>query len=364
MRSIPDIAAPEWDQPAAGHVTIVVPARNEEQHVENAVGSLLRLDHPDYDVIAVNDRSQDRTGEILDRLAAQSGGRLRVIHIEALPSGWLGKTHAMWTAAQQAAGEWILFTDADVVFRPDAVRRAIHYADSAGADHVVLFPTQILKTVGERMMVAFFTVLFVFGHRPWKVADPKAKDHMGVGAFNLIRRSVYQAVGTYERLRLAVIDDMKLGQVVKEAGCRQRNVLGTRLITLRWATSAMGVVRNLTKNMFALMQYRWPRTLGAALLLGILNLGPFAGIWLAPGWAKLGWALAVFSIFCMYLGIYLATRKAPESTISPLHFFLHPVGTAMYIYLLLRSMGHALWNGGVVWRGTKYSLQELRDNFV
>ena len=124
-----------------------------------------------------------------DRLHAEADKnvrptRLKVIHVSELPSGWLGKTHAMWTAGQEATGEWLLFTDADVLFKPDALRRAIAYAEAERADHVVLFPRMIMKRPGEKMMIAFFQALFVFGHRPWKVADPKSQDHMGVGAFN------------------------------------------------------------------------------------------------------------------------------------------------------------------------------------
>ena len=107
----------------------------------------------------------------------------------------------MWTAAAQASGEWLLFTDADVIYRPDVLTRALNYAEAESADHVVLFPRMIMHSPGERIMIAFFQTLFVFGHRPWKVADPKTKDHMGVGAFNLVRRRVYEAVGTYEALR-------------------------------------------------------------------------------------------------------------------------------------------------------------------
>ena len=130
--------------------------------------------------------------------------RLRVIHHRELPAGWLGKTHAMWTAANQAKGEWLLFTDADVLFKPDSVRRAMAYAEAERADHIVVFPQMIMKRPGEFMMIAFFQTMFVFGHRPWKVADPKSKDHMGVGAFNLIRRSSYESVGSYEALRMEV----------------------------------------------------------------------------------------------------------------------------------------------------------------
>src|ERR1700692_448150 len=154
----------------------------------------------------------------------------------------------MWTATNGAKGDWLLFTDADVQFKPDSVRRALAYAEAERADHVVLFPQMIMKRPGEYMMIAFFQTLFVFGHRPWKVSDPKTKDHMGVGAFNLVRRSVYDAVGSYEALRFELIDDMKLGKVVKNAGYAQRVVFGKDATSIRWAKGALGVVDNLTKN--------------------------------------------------------------------------------------------------------------------
>src|SRR5208282_3139116 len=129
----------------------------------------------------------------------------------------------------------------------DALRRALAYAETEHADHLVLFPRMIMKRPSERMAIAFFQALFVFGHRPWKVADPKARDHMGVGAFNLVRRPVYEAVGTFRALRMDVLDDMKLGKIIKNAGFRQRNVFGEDLISLRWAKGAFGIVNNLTK---------------------------------------------------------------------------------------------------------------------
>ena len=211
-----------------------------------------------------------------------------MIHITELPAGWMGKPHAMWSAGNLATGDWLLFTDADVLFKPDSLRRALAYAESEHADHLVLFPRMIMKRPGEKMMIAFFQTLFVFGHRPWKVADPKTKDHIGVGAFNMIRRKVYEAVGTYQALRFEVLDDMKLGKVVKNAGYAQRNVFGADLISIRWAKGAMGVVDNLTKNFFAIMSFQWPRALASCFALAFLNLMPFAGVLLAHGWARAG----------------------------------------------------------------------------
>src|SRR5271154_3671588 len=309
MPRVADIARREWDHSLLSpssepRVSIIVPARDEAESIRDTLQRLLALDYSNYEIIAVNDRSTDRTGEIMDAVATgQTRGLLNVIHVSQLPSGWLGKTHAMWTAGQQATGDWMLFTDADVLFKPDSVRRAIAYAEAERADHVVLFPRMIMKRPGEKMMIAFFQALFVFGHRPWKVADPKARDRMGVGAFNLVRRSVYDAVGTYRALRMEVLDDMKLGKVIKNAGFAQRNVFGEDLISLHWAKGAFGMVDNLTKNFFAVLSFQWPRTVASIIGLGFLNLGPFLGVWLAQGWARVPYAIALFSLFAIYYGM-------------------------------------------------------------
>lgn len=374
MPSVADVSQPRWNQnpvsPAGNpRVSIIVPARNEEQSVEQALQTLLALDYDNYEVIAVNDRSTDRTGEIMDRLAknflpakinddASREVTFRVVRHTELPSGWLGKTHAMWTAANEATGDWLLFTDADVLFKPDSLRRALVYAESERADHVVLFPRMIMKRPGEHMMIAFFQTMFMFGHRPWKVADPRSDDHIGVGAFNLVRRSVYSKVGTYQALRMEVLDDMKLGKVVKNAGFAQRNVFGSDLISIRWARGAFGIVNNLTKNFFAVLSFQWWRALLSVIGLSFLNFGPFLGIWLAHGWARVPYAVALASMFLIYVGI------SRRSAVPAYFFFLHPVSTALFVYTLIRSTILTLWNDGIEWRGTKYRLDDLRKGMV
>ncbi len=378
MPSVADISTPEWDRhplSACGsrRVSIIVPARNEEQDVESCLTSLLNLDYDNYEVIAVDDRSTDRTGEIMDRMRShlslkqrevghpesrRGNPTLQVMHHRQLPCGWLGKAHAMWTGSNQATGDWLLFTDADVLFKPDSIRRALAYAEAERADHLVLFPEIITKTPGETMMIAFFQTMFVFGHRPWKVADPKAKDHIGVGAFNLIRRPAYDAVGTYERLRMEVLDDMRLGKIVKNAGFAQRNVFGGGLISIHWARGTAGVIDNLTKNFFAILSFQWWRTLLSAFGLAFLNLGPFLGLCLAQGWERLPYVIALLSMFAIYAGI------SRNSKIPPYYFLLHPVSSTLFTYILIRSMVHALRNDGIVWRGTKYPLEELKKGLV
>ncbi len=363
MPEVADIARPEWAPTAnarPARVSIIVPARNEEEHIGESLERLLRLDYANYEVIAINDRSTDRTGEVMEHVATgvRSLERLKIIHIEELPQGWMGKVHAMWAGANQATGEWLLFTDADVLFRPDSLARALTYAEAEHADHVVLFPLMIMHSPGETMMIAFFQSLFVFGHRPWKVADPKSKDHMGVGAFNLVRRSVYEGIGTYRALQFEVLDDMKLGKLVKEAGYAQRCVFGHDLISLRWVKGAIGMVQNLTKNFFAIVSFQWPRALASAFVLAFLNLGPFLGIGFAHGWARLPYAVALASIFGIYVGM------SWRSDVPFYYFFLHPVSSFLFVYITLHSMLLTLGRGGVMWRGTFYPLDELRKGMV
>jgi cellulose synthase/poly-beta-1,6-N-acetylglucosamine synthase-like glycosyltransferase len=278
--------------------------------------------------------------------------------VSELPKGWMGKQNAMYVAAQQATGEWLLFTDADVEFRPDALRRAISYAEAEHADHLVLFPSHELKSFGEKVFMAGFQILFALGHRPWKVADPQSDDFMGLGPFNLIRRSAYEKIGTWTALKMEVIEDMKLGKLVKKYGMSQRCVFGPGLVPWRWGTGAVGISRNLTKNMFSLLQFRWAKSIGALLLLLALNFIPLVGAIWAPGWAKAGYFVALACIAAIHYGMGRRTQ-APGWT-----FFFYPISTLMIVFTMIRSMAHAWTNQGVVWRGTKYSLDELRNGWV
>jgi len=157
---------------------------------------------------------------------------------------------------------------------------------------------------------------------------------------------------------MEVLDDMKLGKVVKNAGFAQRNVFGEDLISIRWARGARGVVENLTKNFFAVLSFQWWRTLISAFGLAFLNLMPFLGLWLAHGWERLPYAIALASMFSIYVGM------SWRSKVPAYYFLLHPVSTALFVYTLLLSMCHALWNDGIIWRGTRYPLEELRKGMV
>jgi hypothetical protein len=148
---------------------------------------------------------------------------------------------------------------------------------------------------------------------------------------------------------------MKLGELVKKKGFRQRCVFGPDLLRLRWVVGASGMVRNLTKNFFAILRFNvWFAT---AAICGVLliNAGPFVGVWLAHGWARTGYIAALVSIIVMYFGM------ASKSEFSPLYFVLHPIATLVFVFAMARSTVLTLARGGIEWRGTFYSLQPLRE---
>jgi len=339
-------------------ITVIVPARNEEMAIEQTLRSLLAQRDITIEILAVDDRSTDKTGEIMDRMAAEAraqGRSISVIRIKELPAGWMGKTHAMALAARQATAPWLLFTDGDILFREDCLHRAISYAERE-ADHLVLFPTLILKSPGERMMLSAFQVLSVLSQRPWKTSDPKSRDSLGIGAFNLIRSDVYRGIGGYEGHPMEVLEDLKLGYEVKRSGFRQHVVLGRGLIQVHWAAGTLGIVRNLTKNVFAVFRFRPWLLLAACIATASFCLMPFSGLF-GPWTMRAASLLALASAFAIYR--YCERRI---NGIPAVYCLLLPVAACIIVYMLLRSMIVTLVRRGVVWRGTFYPLSELRKN--
>jgi glycosyltransferase involved in cell wall biosynthesis len=359
---IPNLLDPRYDHqpaptPATPNITVIVPARNEAASIEATLRSLLSQTIP-VDIVAIDDRSTDQTGVIMDRIAAEPqppGKSLTILHVETLPDGWMGKTHAMALAARPTATSWLLFTDGDILFRPDTLERALRFAHESNADHVALALTLILQSAGERMMTTVFGCFTLLSFRPWKTPDPAAKhDSVGVGGFNLIRSSVYRAIGGFEALRMEVLEDLRLGFEVKHQGFRQQVVFGRDLIRVHWASGALGMTHNLTKNFFAMFRFRPAALIAGVIVLALLFFAPFAGLF-AP------WPIRSASLVALAMIALTHSYSSRHFTgISLLYVLTMPLGAALLLYALLRSMILTLVRQGVVWRGTFYPLRELR----
>ena len=366
MAQVRDLTGEEGaDLPPLGptvgpHLSVIVPACNEEAAIQQTLCSLLASTGLQFEMIAVDDRSTDMTGrrmdEVADQVAADEGPhRLRVIHADDLPAGWLGKPHAMALAAREATAPWLLFTDGDMIFHPRGLELAMREAVKSNADHLILVPTLIFKSAGECAMLAAMQALAQWTIRLWKVEDPRARDFFGVGGFNLVRREIYTQMGGFEGLRMEVLDDLRFGWKVKRAGYRQRVVLGPELVRIRWIDGALGVVRLIEKNGFAIYRYRVGLLLLACLSLAVSAILPFAAI--AAG----GWTMVAGLLTCFAIGVvYKAHRRLTQ--VSPWMAIFFAPATLIVIFSFLRSMILALVHNGVDWRGTRYALDDLRRN--
>ena len=345
-------------------LSVIVSALNEEDAIAACLQSLLASQGVRLEIFAVNDRSTDATSAIMDRVAHEaameaardsegSPHTLRVLHISQLPAGWLGKPHALAVAAAQASAPLLLFTDADALFAPDALARCLRLVEAEQADHLVLLPTAIYKNTGERMMLGAIQALSQFGVRLWKIAYPKAGDALGVGCFNLIRRECYEAIGGFAALRMEVVEDLRLGYLVKSHGFRQRVAFGQDLLRLHWAPGPLGIVHGFEKNYFELCRYRLLFFAGAFVGTALLTLAPFAGL-LGPSACRLACVPALASIALFY------AANARRSRVHPLYALVFPVAICLLLYGMARSALLTLVRGGVNWRGTLYPLKELR----
>lgn len=336
-------------------LAVIFAARNEAENVERAVQSLLSQDYPSLEVTAVDDRSTDATGEILDRLAAGHSS-LRVVHVHELPSAWLGKNHALDLGAKSTSAEWLLFTDADVVFAQQALRKAMAFGAACGADHVVVLPEVPAEGFGEGLFLAMFVSLFSFYSPLEAVEKRESKAHLGIGAFNLVRASALAALGGFRNLSLSVDDDMRLGQALKAAGFQPRVLIGSGAVSVRWQVGLAGMIRGLEKNFFAAAEFRlWLALLYVALFF-LLGAAPHAGLLFGPWWTRI---LCGAGVAAMCACVQQAGR---ESDLRWYYGLTMPISAALIDIAMLRSIGLTLFRGGVRWRDHHYPLSELRHH--
>lgn len=342
---------PDWPL-----VSVIVTALDEEATIEPALRTLLAASYPRLELIAVNDRSRDGTGEVIDRLA-ESSPRLRPVHIRELPAGWLGKVHAMATGAATAQGEWLLFTDADVHFGPAVIERAIQVCEREKLDHLTLWPRLVGEGLALRAaLVAFMTNLLLL-LRPHRIGGEKSRGFVGIGAFNLVRRAALARTPGLEWLRMEIVDDTGLARMLVDHGCRSSWRSAVSELSVEWYPSLGAMIRGLEKNMYgAFSHFRLEIFLGKLAMILPFVLGPYLAILLpGPWWQKVA---GVTALAIWVLLAWLAARPAGygirEAMLAPF------LGAGIMFTALARSTWMTLRNRGIRWRGTFYPLSELR----
>jgi glycosyltransferase involved in cell wall biosynthesis len=361
LPAMPDLTMVDWDVLPEGTptLTVVVPARDEADKIAATLDALMAADYAGVRVLVVDDRSTDGTGVIADRYveeyAERKPGRLAAIHITELPEGWLGKTFALMVATENSASDYLLFTDADVLFSPSILRRALVCAQDAAADHLVVLPTMQVHSRGEGIVLGFFQVMGIWASRPWKVEDPKARrDVAGIGAFNLVRRDALNEIGGWLPQRLAVLEDITLGRRMKAAGMRQRMAFAPGMVLVHWAKGGHGLLLGMTKNLFSAFNFRPLLVLLMSVWVGVFFLLPLAGL------AWLPTVLPALVVLCCIGATYRVMGAA--SRIDARYAWLYPLGAVAMIFAMLRSMVVVLVRRGVMWRGTLYPLRDLRQH--
>ena len=334
-------------------VSLIVPARNEVETLGPAMRSRLAEGYPALEVVLVDDRSTDGTGALVDAIAAEDS-RVRALHLDSLPPGWLGKLHAMSEGLRRATGEWILFSDADVHLAPGTIARAVSLAEAQRLAHLSLLPQLDPATWLVDAALASFTRTGLVLGRVWLVSDPRSKVGGSVGAFGLVRRDALERSPGIEHLRLEVADDLALGQMLKSSGSRSALANGRELVRIHWYRSLAELTRGTEKGA-AVFDHRLLPALCWTGALGALELGPFLAAAFAPSpiahWMGLGGA-------ALLLGSTLwMCRFAGQRTLPAL---LSPLGVVVNGVLLLRAAVVGKIRGGLQWRSTLYSPQELR----
>lgn len=336
-------------------VSIVVPACNEEKHIEKSLLSLFAQGYTNMEVIVVNDRSIDNTAAILEKMK-KNFPRLIVYEITDLPKGWMGKSHALATGASLAGGDYLLFTDADVVMEKSTVARAVDYMTKSNLDHLTLIFKNISRgwLVNSLILDSGLGLLFFF--KPWLVKKSGSRFFMGIGAFNMLKKQVYQDIGGHQGIKMHPIDDMMLGKNIKQHGFLQDCLLAYDYVQLPWYDSVGAMVNGLQKNMFALLHYRilfLPVVLSGIVIVTIL---PVWGMCFGNGYVQ---ATCLFTFGIRLVMFYKGLRLQGLPGLYVAGCIFTPY---ISCYIIIKSAFVTIKNGGIIWRGKHYALADLRKS--
>ena len=352
--ALPAAVRSEDEKTPLPRVSVIITARDEEARIETSVRRMLDQADIDVEVVVVDDRSADRTPAIVSALEREDS-RVRVQRIDHLPDDWLGKPHACHVGAGLASGEWLLFSDADAWLTRRVIARAIDAALAADADHVCLIPSEPDATVAARATLINLSAGLVNYAARANRDDPRSM--IGVGAFNLVRAESYRTIGGHEPLRLEVVDDLKLGLLLRRAGFRSRAFGSVGDVEVHWSPTARQLIRALEKNMFAMLDFSALRAVialgGLSLLVGVALATPFVG-GVAGLVALGGWLTTLVPSLMM-------ARRARWGVLAA---FLTPFMMPVMIHAVANSAWVTLRQRGIRWRGTFYPLDVLRRGRV
>lgn len=356
-----DVVVTQANPPNAEHaplISICIPARNEENNIQRCVEAALSQDYPNLEVLVVDDRSTDRTAEIL----APFNERIILIHGSDLPEGWAGKPHALHQASAAARGTWLCFVDADTTLAPNAISACYAKATQTGADLFTVMTRQILGSFWECVVMPLVMTALSVGFSPRKVNDPSRRDAVANGQFILIKRAVYDSVGGHKKIRSQIVEDKALSEQVKWNGHRLLVADGMRMVSTRMYTSLESMWEGWTKNIYlGLRDHPSMMLLGAfgallALLAAIfLPIWPLIGLWqYFQGNQMQGLAISLQAVLVFGYLLWMRIRVAHAMGIPTWYAWTTPLGAGVFAAMMLASAAKVISGRGVTWKGRRY----------
>jgi chlorobactene glucosyltransferase len=343
-------------------VSIIVPMRNEERNARQCIESLMSQNYSNFEVIVVDDRSEDDTLKILQEFASKHSN-IRLVEGTPTPEGWIGKNHALWQGVREAKGIWFLFLDADTISENHMLPSAIRFVEDNGIDMLSLSPFQILETFWERVVqpVIFSSLYFAFPQQ--KINDPKSKLAAAIGQFIFIKRSVYENTGGHSSIKNKIVEDFALAQLVKGSGYRLCVMRGIKLIRTRMYTNFDELWEGWTKNLFIGLNKRWRNLMFlVSVLLSWGIIPPVLFIWSVfntvcqQSLSFVQLSIAFESTFLLAIIIYTAWQTTRLFSIPRFYSLTVPLGVAVYIAMVLSSAYKVASGEGVSWKERVYKL--------
>lgn len=367
FRRSPHLADFEPAEGGAPAVSVILPARNEEAFIGRCLDSLEVQDYADYEVIAVDDSSEDATGRIIAEHAARDP---RVVHVAARPKppGWMGKNWACMEGYRRARGGLLMFTDADTVHSPAVISMAAGHLGALGLDALTAVPRILALDFWTRVTLPVVSTFLHTRFSPLNVNDPSKKTGYFFGSFFMMRRAAYEAVGMHEGVRGEIIEDGALGRKTKSSGHAMRMVRAEGHIRAVWARDRRTLWDAIKRMAVPLYLQGRAAAVGIFLVLAFLLFVPFAAAAgsaaLAPGGAP-GAALAASSLCASALVVAGAAVEARAGLRIPAAYsLLAPLGSLVMVSGFLAGLVRAAGDSRVAWRGRDYDLKGCAQNPV
>lgn len=348
--------APHEAKPGAPKVSVIVPARNEEKNIARCLDTLFKQAYPDFEIIVIDDRSTDRTPEILEDYRLRSPVPFRVVRIEKLPEGWTGKNHGMFAGSKAARGEWFFFTDADTTHEASCLSTAVETALERKIDFLTLAPETACVTFWEKTVQPLAVSSIALWFNPIKVNDPESGVVLANGQLILIKKSVYEKIGGNEAVKNQVVEDVELAKLARGAGFHVQFLDGTRLYATRMYSSLAEIHRGWTRIFTHLFEKNVLRLFHKIALFLFFSILPFAALAAelalkAAGSARfdagvLAWSAAASGWIVLVRSVGNKMLKT-----DPRYSLLHPLGSLVMVWILGTCVGRVWFNRPSPWRG-------------